>query len=229
MTSWVLITTVLLAFNLSGRPVENTDAVGASPLQTTIAHFDVEHAIFREAISELTLKNVEGLHIGFEEIIRQNIQDDPRQLGHEFSLHLQGKSVRDVLEALCNSDARYTWSQDAGSINIYPRATRSDHSYLFNLQIERIDLNDIPDPNQALTPLSKLFPDQQIGYFGAGLAEFSYDRPWSASFARLTVRQFINRVSEHMGPRTSWVWQGGQDERMFTFLKGGFHSGAGPG
>jgi hypothetical protein len=27
-----------------------------------------------------------------------------------------------------------------------------------------------------------------------------------------------------MGPRTSWVWQGGQNERMFTFLKGGFHT-----
>jgi hypothetical protein len=27
-----------------------------------------------------------------------------------------------------------------------------------------------------------------------------------------------------MGPRTSWVWEGGKNERMFTFLKGGFHT-----
>ena len=43
-------------------------------------------------------------------------------------------------------------------------------------------------------------------------------------FEHLTVRQFINRMAERMGTQTSWVWQGGKDERMLTFLKGGFHT-----
>jgi hypothetical protein len=93
-----------------------------------------------------------------------------------------------------------------------------------NLRIDKIIVNGIPDPDQALTPLSKLFPEQQVGYAGSGLGENTYAEPWTAVFDHLTVRQFIDRIAEHMGPRTSWVWQGGKNERMFTFLKGGFHT-----
>jgi hypothetical protein len=44
------------------------------------------------------------------------------------------------------------------------------------------------------------------------------------SFEHLAVRQFVNRLAEHMGSQSSWIWQGGRDERMFTFQKGGFQA-----
>lgn len=173
------------------------------------------------------MKNVDGLHLGFEEIIRGRIQDDPRGLSAHFSLHLENKHVREILDALCESDARYTWSEEGNSINVYPRTTKNDPSYLFNLRIDRIVVTDIPDPDQGLTPLSKLFPGQQVGYLGPGLGDNAYTKPWTAVFEGVTVRQFINRIAEHMGPRTSWVWAGGHGERMFTFLKGGFNTSRG--
>lgn len=194
------------------------------PLQATIDHFDVEDAIMRDGISELSLKNIEGLHLGFEEIIRDRIQDDPRALSAHFSLHSEGNSVRQILDALCQSDKRYAWSTDGASINVYPRASTDDPLYLLNLRIKRIQVNGIPDPDQGLTPLSKLFPEQQVGYFGPGLGNNTYAQPWTMVFEGLAVRQFINRMAEHMGPRTSWVWGGGKSERMFTFLKGGFQT-----
>jgi hypothetical protein len=193
-----------------------------SPLDVKIDRFDVADALLRDGLSELSLKNIDGLHLGFEEIIRDKIQDDPRALSPHFSLHLQHTKVREVLDSLCAADARYAWSEDGASISIYPQVTKGDPLYLLNLNIERIWIRDIPDPDQALVPLSKLFPGQQIGYFGPGLGDNAYAEPWTAVFERLTVRQFINRISEHMGPRTSWVWEGGRQERMFTFLKGGF-------
>lgn len=195
-----------------------------SPLDVVIGRFDVVDAILRDGLSELSLKNVDGLHLGFEEIIRDKIDDNPRRLATHFSLHLEDKSVRQIIDALCQFDSRYTWLQDGASINVYPTAAQSDPSYLLNLRIEHIGLNDIPDPDQALTPLSSLFPYEQIGYFGPGLGDNTYTERWTAAFERLTVRQFINRIAEHMGPRTSWVWEGGRQERMFTFLKGGFHT-----
>ena len=173
------------------------------------------------------MKNVDGLHLGFEEIIRGRIQDDPRGLSAHFSLHLENKHVREILDALCESDARYTWSEEGNSINVYPRTTKNDPSYLFNLRIDRIVVTDIPDPDQGLTPLSKLFPGQQVGYLCPGLGDNAYTKPWTAVFEGVTVRQFINRIAEHMGPRTSWVWAGGHGERMFTFLKGGFNTSRG--
>jgi hypothetical protein len=199
-------------------------AARSTPLDMKIAEFVLKDAILRDGISELTLKNIEGLHLGLEEVIQEKIQDDPRRLNPHFSLRLEDRSVREIIDTLCKLDGRYTWSEDGDSINVYPNATERDPSYLLNLRIAQITVQDIPDPDQALTPLSKLFPTQQVGYFGPGLADNTYTEPWTAVFQDLTVRQFVNRIAEHMGPRTAWTWAGGNEERMFTFLKGGFRT-----
>jgi len=196
-----------------------------SVLDAKIEKIELTDAILRDGLSELSLKSIDGFHIGFEEIIRETIQDNPTAVSSHFTLQLQRKTVREILDALCESDARYTWSQDGDSINVYPRAAREDLSYLLGLKIERITVSGIPDPDQGLTPLSKLFPEQQLGYASTG-GDDTYAEPWTAQFERLTVRQFINRIAEHLGPRTSWIWQGGKDERMFTFIKGGFNHSA---
>lgn len=146
-----------------------------------------------------------------------------RKASH-FSLHLENPTVGDILDELCVSDMRYTWSEDGATINIYPRATEDDESYLLNLRMDKIEVKNVPDPDQALTPLSKNFPEQQIGYFGPGLGSNTYVKPWTTSFENLTVRQFANRLAEQMGPETSWVWDGGKGQRFFTFIKGGFQN-----
>jgi hypothetical protein len=201
-----------------------TEQVRVSTLDVKVAHFDVDDAILRDGLSELSSKNLKGLHLGFEEILRDKIQDEVRAQSPRFSLHLQEKTVREVLDELCRLDIRYAWSQNGATINVYPRATADDTSYLLNLLIDKIVVSDISNPDQALTPLSKKFPDQYVGYFPPGLGNDTYAEPWTATFEGLTVRQFIDRLAEHMGPETSWVWQGGKDERMFTFVKGGFHT-----
>jgi hypothetical protein len=226
LSTLAFLTLLSPAFALGQGPhyPQGTESVAKSPLEVRIRVFDVTDAILRDGLSELSLKNIQGLHLGLEEIIRVKMEDDPRDLTAHFSLHLQDKSVRQILDALCESDRRYAWSEDGATINISPRATNRDPSYLLNLRIDRIAINGIPDPDQGLTPLSRLFPNQQVGYFGPGLGDNTYAEPWTAVFEHLTVRQFINRMAEHMGTQTSWVWQGGKDERMFTFLKGGFHT-----
>jgi hypothetical protein len=227
------IRTVLLCATLSfatfcpseaQRSERDGQAGPRSQLDTTIGRFDVSGSILRDGVSELSLKNIDGLHLGFEEVIRERIQQDPRALSPHFTIHLEGKTVREILDELCKADSRYTWSQDGATVNIYPRAAVEGSAYLLNLRIDKIVLNDVPDPDQALAPLSKQFPEQQVGYFGAGLGNNTYAEPWTRVFDSLTVRQFINRIAEHMGPRTSWVWEGGEKERMFTFLKGGFNT-----
>ena len=221
---FLMLTFPLLALGQEKPNPQASQNLSNSPLDVKIGHFDLDDAILRDGLSKLSQESVDGLHLGFEEIIRGRIQDDPRALSPHFSLHLTNTTVRKVLDALCENDIRYAWSDDGVSTNVYPRATENDSSYLLNLRIDHIAVSGIPDPDQALTSLSNLFPEQQIGYFGPGLGDNSYAEPWTASFERLTVRQFINRIAEHMGPHTSWVWEGGKKERMFVFVKGGFNS-----
>jgi hypothetical protein len=194
------------------------------PLDARVQSFDVTDAIFRDAVSELSLKKVEGLHLGFEEIIRDRIQQDPRSISPHFAIHLENKTIRDILDEICRVDSRYTWSQDGMTINIYPRESVGLADYLLNLKITRLSLDKVPDPGQAVTSLSKEFPDEQVGYYGPGLGSYTYAQPWTVTFESLTVRQFINRIAEHVGPQTSWVWEGGRKEMGFTFLKSGFNT-----
>ena len=222
-----ICTILVLAASVFGQTRSNSSRDGDNrklPVDVIVEHFDLTDAIFPDGVSELSLKGIAGLHLGLEEIIRDRIQDDQRSQSPHFSLHLEGKSVREILNKLCEFDARYTWSEDMATINVYPRGIVADRSYLLNLWMDKIVVNDIPDPDQALTPLSKKFPEQQIGYAGPGLGLNSYAQLWTTGFEQLTVRQFINRLAEHMGSQTSWIWYGGKQERLFTFMIGGFRN-----
>jgi len=174
-----------------------------------------------EGVAELSRNTDVPLHLGIEEIIRERYSDPPDR-SVRFSLSFESETVRQVLDALCSADPRYTWSTDGASINVYPRARASNMVYLLNFRIQRIQLSNIATPYGVFKPLSKLFPypPDQVGYLQMNAANL-YSEPWTVAFEDLTVRELINRVAEHMGPRTSWVWQGGEGERTFSFFDGG--------
>src|SRR5215471_10067399 len=123
----------------------------ASALDQKVQKFDLEDGALIDGVSELSRIPNLKLHLGFEEIIRKRIMD-PRDRSVHFSLNLENQTVRDILDDLCQADARYTWSMDGETINIYPRASIGDPSYLLNTWLDRITVTNIPDPDQALTP-----------------------------------------------------------------------------
>lgn len=49
-------------------------------------------------------------------------------------------------------------------------------------------------PYQALTPIARQLPTEQIEYFHLG-AEVRYAKPWTVPFENMTIRQIINRVT----------------------------------
>jgi len=100
---------------------------------------DVTDGILLDGLAELSSKQIEGLHLGLEEIIRGNINDDRRTLNPHVSLHLKDNTIGEIFDALCASDTRYTWSTDGLSINLNPSG--EGPAYLLNLWLERISLN----------------------------------------------------------------------------------------
>lgn len=196
---------------------------GASspPLDREVPHYELTDGSLMEGVSELSRNPDVPLHLGSEEIIRERYSD-PRDRSVRFALNLEGQTVRQVLNALCGADPRYTWSTNGSSINVYPRARVDDKTYLLNHRIQRIQLNNISTPYGVFKPLSKLFPypPDQVGYLRMSTANL-YSESWTAAFEDLTVRELIDRVAEHIGPRSSWLWQGGEGERAFSFLDGG--------
>ena len=110
---------------------------------------------------------------------------------------------------------------DGSTINVYPRETVGKPSYLLNRELGTIALKNINSPTDALSSLMKLLPDEQLGFAGIDVNN-DYPEPWSAVFSKLTVRQLMNRLSEHNGPRGGWVWNGSQGQRFFAFFEHGF-------
>jgi len=209
----VFLLVLLFAVGVSGAGVGSQSGV----LNQRVPLFEIKDASLIDGLSRLSLSSIAGLHLGIEEA---SGEEKERSLSR-FSLRLENKSVSQILDVLCQYDNRYQWSADGKSINVYPRNAVGDSSYLLNRRLGRIDLIGVPDPDQALTPIAKEVPSGNFGYIQMG-GDITYEAPWTITFENLTVRQFINRVAEHLGGRSSWIFQRSRD---FTFQRGGFHIG----
>jgi hypothetical protein len=70
----------------------------------------------------------------------------------------------------------------------------------------------------------KLLPGEQLGYAGVGGVNNDYPEPWSSVFSSVTVRQLMNRLSKHNGPRGGWILSGSNGQRFFAYFEHGFNS-----
>jgi hypothetical protein len=183
-----------------------------------VEHFQIADGTFLDGVAKLT--RTVPANFGIEEILKAKYAD-PQIDNPRFSLDLRHATIASILNAMSQHDYRYTWAVDGSTINVYPRATVGDAGYLMNRSLKRATLNDVPNPDKALFALDRLLPPprEQFGYVQSG-GDNSYDKPWTASFGDLTVREFVNRITEHLGPSTAWVLQGSQQERLFSFLRG---------
>jgi hypothetical protein len=222
MVSYLAVPLFVLAANSYGQTTAvSSDGFSTTPaLSNKVAHFDLADATLLDALSKLSLEPIANLHLGIEEIIRDKFSE-PTDRSIRFSLNLHDVTVRDILETLCKSDDRYTWSTDGSSVNVYPRQIVGNSSYLLNRELDSIALKNINGPSDALTPLVKLLPDEQLGYAGITVNN-DYAEPWNAVFNHLTVRQLMNRLSEHNGPRGGWIWTGSTGQRFFAYFERGF-------
>lgn len=193
----------------------------ARMLEQHVPHYAPTKVTLVEATSKLSEYPLQSLHIGLEVLAREKLSD-PLNGTIVFSADLRGKTISQILDALCGFDPRYTWSTDGSTANIYPRATTSQAKYVPNLRARRLRVQSILDPDGVFGPLHVLLPEAPFGYMQLGVGDIGYAEPWSRVFENLTVRQLINRVAEHMGQRTSWLMQPVNNGNMFTFQKGAF-------
>jgi hypothetical protein len=123
-------------------------------LDLVVPEFRVEKATIQDACVEfkktralVTLETVPS-----EEVIR-------------FSLRLQNKTIREILDAIVATDKRYTWREHSNLawpfaslrvINILPVGAVDDKQNLMNLQIGQVDLDNVNVEAVFKSPLSYL-------------------------------------------------------------------------
>jgi hypothetical protein len=225
MKTKIRLIAVLLILGASayGRTIEIqvASAPSSRALNYEVVRFDLTDSTLVEGLSKLSSEPIVVLHLGIEEILREKFSE-PRDRSVRFSLTLEHTTVRDIIDTLCQFDSRYTWSTDGSSINVYPQQIVGNSSYLLNRDLEQITLKNISRPEDALTPLTRLLPGEQLGFASMG-GDSSYSEPRSAEFNDLTVRQLMNRLAEHIDVRGGWILSGSNDQRFFSFFRLGFH------
>jgi hypothetical protein len=196
----------------------NRPAQDGKVLETSVPEFEVRDQTLLEALWKLA-RGSSPFGFGFEEVLKNKLLDpdipDPR-----FSLRLQGKSVREILDALCLSDPRYIWSIDGATIDVFPKDVVDDRSNFLNRQLERLELSNARDVNNGLFAISRQLPPpfEQIAVAQAGGADPYPPEPWTITFHNLTVRQVINRLAAHGGPCGTWIFGGANEFRSFGFF-----------
>jgi hypothetical protein len=156
---------------------------------------------------------------GFENALKNNLAD-PDILDVHFSLNLKNKTTREVLDALCQADPRFTWSMDGTTVNFFPRAVINDPAYLLNRKLARFELKNATDVQDGLLAIVHQLPPpiEQVANAQLGGADPYPPEPWTVIFENVTVREVINRLAAHGGPYGIWIFGGAKDFRSFGFF-----------
>jgi len=187
-------------------------------LNTMVPEFELRNQNLVDGLWKLA-KDPAPFAFGFENILKTKLADadipDPK-----FNLQLKNKTVREVLDALCVADPRFTWSMDGATVNVFPRAVNSDASYFLNRKLERFELKNATDVQNGLLAIVRQLPPplEQVANAQVGGADPYPPEPWTVTYYNLTVRQVVNRLALHGGPCGTWIFGGSKDFRAFGFF-----------
>ena len=217
--AWVcLIVLVALAADAQQSAADS----GAVALAARVQRFLVHDASILDGIAQLSFEHTE-LSFAFEGVLKAKFTD-PEPPQQHFDLDLENRTLGEIIEALCSKDARYTWTQDGLNVNVFPRSTLNDASYLPNRRLAQFELRHVTNAQQAVFAAAAQLPPpfEQIAFAQAG-GETAYGAPWSATFTNLTVRQAFNLIARRLGPRGGWVFGGSREFRTIGFHRGDIH------
>jgi hypothetical protein len=169
-----------------------------------------------DGLAQLSAEPV-GVAFAFENILKARVNDPPVPESR-FDLILEKGTIKEILDELCRKDDRYTWARDGSTINVYPRATINDNSYLLNRRLKQLELKGVREAGQALFAIVAQLPlpFEQIAFTQAG-GDISYPEPWNERLSDLTVRHALNLAARHMGPKGGWILNGSSEFRTVGF------------
>lgn len=185
-------------------------------LDREIPVFEVDNAPMLLAVSRLREL---GVRVCFEEVEIDPHRDRVFNEKHEpvgvrklaFSLRMQNKSVRAILDALVRADGEYTWKLDieSGVVNIFPTA-----GSVLNWTVDKLDaegkgrLTVLQDDLNLKAHSMTLFWRGSYDYYNASLSLHIRNTP---------VVNLLNKISS-VQPQLCWTLAGFKGGRILTVV-----------
>jgi hypothetical protein len=184
-----------------------------SNLDNKMGDFSLDDKSLLDGVQILSKTN-KRISIGFEKILTPKVADAEVPYP-KVTVRLKNATTREALNALCAADPRFTWSLDGLTVNIFPRITVTDSKYLLKRKLPKFRLTAITDIDHGLFAIPEQLPGpvEQIAHSQIGGDDSYPTEPWSASFEDITVRQAVNRLAEHMGNSSSWIFRSRDTEK----------------
>jgi hypothetical protein len=222
--SWKYIVVVFIVLFMPHRPSRGErqstrqDETADKFLNAKVAEFHMHGQTLVDGLWELD-RGAVAFAFGFEGVLKRKLTD-PDVQDVRFDLDVKNKTVREIFDALCQADPRFTWSVDEATVNIYPRAIVNNHSYLLNRKLESFELKNATDVDDGLLAIAHQLPPpvEQVAHAQVGGDDPYPPVPWTVTYHNLTVRQVVNRLTLHGGPCGIWIFGGSADFRAFGFF-----------
>ena len=188
-------------------------------LETRVPRFELHKETLLDGLWKLARGPV-PFGFGFEREMKTSLLD-PEIPDPLLTLQIQDKSIRKILDALCDADSRYTWSMDGATVDVFPRTVIADPSYLLNRKLDSFELRNASDVQDGLLAIARQLPPpvEQIAQAQIGGDDSYPPESWTVTLENVTVRQVVNRLAEHCGPCAVWIFGGAKDFRAFGFFK----------
>ncbi len=218
----VILFSSALVFLVSCPTVGQESTAQLSPadkfLDTMVSEFEMRKQTLLDGLWKLA-KGPAPFAFGFEDVLKKSSAESGVQ-DPTLNVKLKNKTVREILDALCQTDSRFTWSMDGATVNVFPRGAVNDHSYLLNRTLETFELENATDVENGLLAIVHQLPPpiEQVAHAQVGGADPYPAEPWTVTYHNLTVRQAVNRLALHGGPCGIWVFGGSNDFRTFGFF-----------
>ena len=199
------------------------------PLKQAVPSLELNKETILDGLGKLN-QSTTGVGFAVELPLGQTISAKAPEL-RRFEVVLAPTTLANLLDQLCQLDPTFSWQHFGTEINVFPRALENDKGYLFNRNLDALELKDVPDAQAAVFhAVAELPPPkEQIAVMKTGAA-INFAVPWTASFKDITVREAFDKIAQQIGSNYGWQFTGAADFRIVTFYVrlGVMSSSAGP-
>lgn len=138
-----------------------------------------------------------------------------------FDATIAADTLTGALNSLCNLDSTFSWQPIGHTVNVFPSALTKDSSYLFNKEIDSLEIKAVADAQEAIFAVVAQVPvqKQQIAVLQAG-PSLRFAKPWTVSYNNISVREAFDKIAEQLGPTYGWQFSGAADFRVIRFHQG---------
>jgi hypothetical protein len=213
----LLISALLIASSLeSSLSAQLQTGHAIDPIEQQIEGTELKNDTILDALAKINERT--DMAISVELQLKANVSD-PNPSYRRFTAVIPPGTVGAQINRICELDPKLKWSRYKNTINVYQRTpANAKDTYFVNRVVPNLTADDATDPKDIIFAALKRLPGplEQIAFLQSG-GEFQFAKPWSVSFANLTVREVLDEAAEHVGSGYGWTLSGADNFRVVQF------------